>query len=46
MTVVEKRVLQYWSRHDRKYVERGVITDRRHDDWVRDRSLEINIERD
>lgn len=44
MTCEEKRVLEYWSRSDRKYVDGCRITDPRYFEWARDHDLEINIE--
>jgi hypothetical protein len=41
MNSVPRRVLEYWHRHDPRYVEnRRIINPSAYFDWVRDRSLE------
>jgi hypothetical protein len=40
MNSVPRRVLEYWHRHDQRYVENRMIIDQAYSDWVRDRSLE------
>jgi hypothetical protein len=39
-----RRVLEYWRRHDRRYVEGTRITNSAYFEWVRDPSLEISIQ--
>jgi hypothetical protein len=40
-----RRVLEYWRRHDRRYVEGGRVTAiKAWSKWVRDPSLEIDIQ--
>ena len=38
-----RRVLEYWRRHDKRYVKDKLITDNAYFTWVRDPSLEIDI---
>jgi hypothetical protein len=38
------RVLEYWRRFDRRYVEGTRVTNMAYFDWVRDPSLEIDIQ--
>ncbi len=39
-----RRVLEYWHRHDPRHVVDRLITNRAWFEWVRDPSLEIDIE--
>lgn len=39
-----RRVLEYWRRHDQRYVEGNRITNTAYFEWVRDPSLEIDIQ--
>jgi hypothetical protein len=41
-----RRVLEYWRRHDKRYVKDNLIIDNAYFSWVRDRSLEIDIQPD
>jgi hypothetical protein len=46
MNSIPLRVVEYWSRLDRKYVKDGRVTDLRFLNWERDPSLEIGITAD
>jgi hypothetical protein len=39
-----RRVIEYWHRHDRRFVEGPRITNMAYFEWVRDPSLEIDIQ--
>ncbi len=39
-----RRVLEYWRRHDKRYVDGNRIVDMAYFGWVRDPSLEIDIQ--
>ncbi len=39
-----RRVLEYWHRYDRRYVEGTKVINMAYFHWVRDPSLEIDIE--
>jgi hypothetical protein len=42
-----RRVLEYWHRHDRRYVEGNrIINSKAWSEWVRDPSLEVDIQPD
>jgi hypothetical protein len=41
-----RRVLEYWRRFDRRYVEGNLIIDNAYFTWVRDPSLQIDIQPD
>jgi hypothetical protein len=41
-----RRVIEYWHRHDRRFVEGSRITNMAYFEWVRDPSLEIDIQPD
>jgi hypothetical protein len=42
-----RRVLEYWHRHDRRYVEDNrIINSKAWSEWVRDPSLEVDIQPD
>ena len=43
MNSLPQRVLEYWSRHDPKYVENGYVKDPAYSEWVRDASYEVEI---
>ena len=38
-----RRVLEYWRRHDPRYIDGARITNMAYFDWLRDASLEIEI---
>ena len=39
-----RRVLEYWERHEKRYVKDNLIIDNAYFTWLRDPSLEINIQ--
>jgi hypothetical protein len=41
-----RRVLEYWRRHDRSYVEGGIVTNMDYFRWVRDPVFEVDIQPD
>ncbi|WP_316185410.1 MULTISPECIES: hypothetical protein [unclassified Bradyrhizobium] len=41
-----RRVIEYWYRYDRRFVEGNRITNTAYFEWVRDPSLEIDIQPD
>ncbi|PDT81521.1 hypothetical protein CO676_21130 [Sinorhizobium sp. BJ1] len=43
MNSVPIRVIEYWARGDRQYLDGGRITDMRFFEWARDEALEIEI---
>ena len=44
MSSIPRRVLEYWRRHDQRYVEGNQVTNlKAWLEWVRDPSLEIDI---
>jgi hypothetical protein len=43
MNSVPRRVIEYWHRHDQRYVQNREIKDRAYFIWARDPSLELDI---
>jgi hypothetical protein len=44
MNSIPRRVLEYWHRHDKRYVEDNRIINQAYFQWVRDPSLEVDLQ--